>query len=51
LLFLHSPDYANTDSEADRLHGYVTLVIRGHQLCIININGQLRCPICPGLAN
>ena len=41
----------STDSKDDRLHGYVTPVIRGHQLCIINIYGRLRCPIYPHLAN
>ena len=51
LPFLHSPDYVSTDSEEDHLHGYVMPVIRGHQLRIINIDGQLRCPINPGLAN
>jgi hypothetical protein len=41
----------STDSEEDRLHGYVTLVIRGHKLCIINIDEQLCYPICPSLVN
>jgi hypothetical protein len=41
----------STDSEEDCLHGYVTPVIRGHKLCIINIDEQLCCPIYSSLVN